>query len=141
MNHRHLFEFCLGYVFSTDSNVLRILNEFQRPINSLTFSLETTIVPMEMEAFGERDTFILSSIVNERCSVAISTDVPVQLINIQERNKKKLSKLKDRLSEIQARISEKKYIERAKVHTKERDLAQVRNRLYLYCFLLLLSFC
>lgn len=80
-----------------------------------------------MDAFSERKNLILSSIVNERCSVAISTDVPVQLIDVQDRNKKKLEKLRGHLTEMLDKISTDKYQKKAKPHIKQRDLAQVRN--------------
>lgn len=105
--------------------MLRILNEYQQPINSLTFSLETNILPMSMDDFNDRNKLILSSIVNECCSAAISTDVPVELIDIQDRNKKKLSKLQGQRDEILAKISTAKYQKKAKPHTKQRDSAQV----------------
>lgn len=80
-----------------------------------------------MEQFNERDKLILSSTVNERCSVAISTDIPVQLIDIQDRNKKKLAKLQIMLKEMLDKISTEKYRQKAKPHTKQKDLIQVRK--------------
>lgn len=115
-----------GYLFSTDSKMLEILQKFQQPINTLTFSLETNILPMKMDTFSEREKFILTSIVNERCSVAISTDVNVQLIDIQERNKKKLAKLQENLKILIDKTSTEKYVKKAKSHIKERNLSQVR---------------
>lgn len=115
-----------GYLFSTDSTMLSILNTFQRPINSLTFSLETNILPIKMDTFDERELLILSSIVNERCTVAISTDVKVTLVDIQERNRKKLAKLQEKLQEIIEKTSTSAYIRKAKPPTKHRDISQVR---------------
>lgn len=115
-----------GYLFSTDSNTIEILNKFREPINSLTFSIETNIVPMKMEHFNERCKIILSSIVNERCTIAISTDVEVQLIDIQERNRKKLVKLQENLKLWIDKTTTEKYKKKAKSFTKERDLSQVR---------------
>lgn len=78
-----------------------------------------------MDKFNERQKLILSSTVNERCSVGISTDMPVQLTNIQERNKKKLAKLEVQLKEMLDKISTEKYRRKAKPHTKQKDLIQV----------------
>lgn len=114
-----------GYLFSTDSNMLEILRKFQNPINSLTFSLETIIQPMAMDAFDDCDKLILSSIVNDRCSVAISTDIKVQLIDIQERNRKKLAKLEENLNYITTKMSSEKYKKKAKSYHKAKDLKQV----------------
>lgn len=107
--------------------MLRILNEFKRSINSLTFALETNIQPLQIDAFEQREKLVLSSIVNERCAVAISTDVEVQLIDIQERNKKKLSKLQDTLETLMNKISTEKYKKKTKPHIKQRDLNQVHH--------------
>lgn len=115
----------LGYLFTTDSDLLRILNECHHSIDMLTFSLETCIIPSEISAYPEREKLILTSIVNDKCSVGISTDVPVQLIDIQERNKKKLATLQENLMELKERISSEKYRKKTKPHRKERDLAQV----------------
>lgn len=105
--------------------MLRILNEFERSINSLTFSLATSIQPLRIDEFEEREKLILSSIVNERCVVAISTDVQVQLIDIQERNKKKLAKLQDTLQTLMDRIATDKYQKKVKPQTKQNNLNQV----------------
>lgn len=91
----------------------------------LTFSLETCIVPSDISEYPEREKIILTSIVNNKCSVGISTDIPVRLIDIQERNKKKLAKLQDNLMELNERILTEKYRKKTKPHRKERDLAQV----------------
>ncbi|XP_055315839.1 valine--tRNA ligase-like isoform X2 [Sitodiplosis mosellana] len=116
-----------SYLFSTDSKTLEILQKFQRPINSLTFSMETNILPTKMDAFLEREKLILTSILNERCTVAISTEVKVKLIDIQERNKKKLNKLQESLKFIIAKTTTDKYVKKAKPHIKERDLSQIRD--------------
>lgn len=79
-----------------------------------------------MENFNERCKIILSSIVNERCTIAISTDVEVQLIDIQERNRKKLVKLQENLKLWIDKTTTEKYKKKAKSFTKERDLSQVR---------------
>lgn len=113
----------LGYLFTTDTNLLRILGECRHSIDQLTFSLETCIIPTEMSAYQEREKLILTSIVNRDCSVGISTDVPVQLIDIQERNRKKLAKLQQNLMELNERIAKNR--KKARPHRKERDLAQV----------------
>lgn len=78
-----------------------------------------------MSTFPEREKLILTSIVNNKCSVGISTDIPVQLIDIQERNKKKRAKLQNNLMEWQKRISNEKYRKKTKPHKKEADLVQV----------------
>lgn len=80
---------------------------------------------MTMDAFDEREKLILSSTVNDRCSVAISTDVKVQLINIHERNRKKLAKLQESLQLMLDKISREKYKQKAKSYHKSRDLLQV----------------
>lgn len=103
-------------------------------MNSLTFSLETNIVPMKMDEFNEREKLILTSILNERCSIAISTDAKVQLINLEERNKGKLAKLKENLKFMIDKTTTEKYVKKTKPHMRQRDLAQVRNS-----FLLLLT--
>lgn len=105
--------------------MLNILKKFQRPINSLTFALETIIQPTSMDAFDDREKLILSSIVNDRCSVAISTDVKVQLIDIQERNRKKLAKLQESLNLLIDKTTREKYIKKAKSYQKAKDLQQV----------------
>lgn len=115
----------LGYLFTTDSNLLRILSENRHSIDQLTFSLETCIIPSELSAYAEREKLILTSIVNRNCSVGITTDVPVQLIDIQERNRKKLAKLQENLMELNDRITNEKYRKKTKPHRKEKDLAQV----------------
>lgn len=79
-----------------------------------------------MDAFSESEKLILTSIVNERCSVAISTEVNVQLIDIQERNKKKLAKLQENLKIFIDKTTTEKYVKKVKSHTKERNLSQVR---------------
>lgn len=115
----------LGHLFTTDSNLLRILNECRHSIDLLTFSLETCIVPTEMSAYSKPENLILTSIVNKKCSVGISTDIPLQLIDVHERNKKKLAKFQANLTEWKERISSEKYRKKAKPHRKENDLAQV----------------
>lgn len=122
--------FFAGYLFSTDTKTLEILQKFQQPINSLTFSLETNIVPMKMDEFTEREKLILTSILNDRCSVAIATDAKVQLINLEERNKGKLAKLKENLKFMIDKTTAEKYVKKAKPHIKQRDLSQVRNNSY-----------
>lgn len=117
----------LGYLFTTDSNLQRIFNDYRHSIDSLTFSLETCVVPSEMSAYPKQDQLILTSILNNKCSVGISTDVPVQLVDIHERNKKKLAKLQANLIELQERISSEKYRRKTKSHRKERDLHQVSS--------------
>lgn len=102
-------------------------------MNSLTFSEETNILAMKLDDYDGRNKLILSSIVNERCTVAISTDIEVQLIDIQERNKKKLTKLQLNLKGLIDKTTTEKYKKKAKPHTKERDLSQVRILLF-YCF-------
>lgn len=114
-----------GYLFSTDTKTLEILQKYKRTINALTFSLETIILPIKMDTFSEREKLILSSIVNEHSTVAISTDIKVQLIDIQERNRKKLAKLQENLKFMNDKISTEKYVKKAKPHTKQRDLLQV----------------
>lgn len=79
-----------------------------------------------MDNFDERYKLILSSIVNEHCTIAISTDVEVQLIDIQERNRKKLAKLQESLKFLIDKTTTEKYKKKAKSYTKERDLSQVR---------------
>ncbi|XP_031639875.1 valine--tRNA ligase [Contarinia nasturtii] len=116
-----------SYIFSTDAEMLKILKQFQRPINSLTFSVETSILPMEMDAFGEKEKLLLTSILNERCSIAISTDVKIQLVDIQERNKKKLAKLQENLKFMIDKISRDKYCKKATSRTKEKDSLKIRD--------------
>lgn len=124
----HLSTFDIqGYLFATDGTVLEILRKFQQPINSLTFSVETIVLPGQMAEFMEKEKFILSSIIDKCCSFGISTDVPVETVDIQERNKKKIAKLQARLDELNNKISTEKYMKKAKSHVKERDLCQVRN--------------
>lgn len=82
---------------------------------------------MKMDDFEYREKLILSSIVNERCSIGISTNVEVQLIDIQERNKKKLFKLKESLEILIKKTSTEKYHKRAKSDKKEKDLSHVRS--------------
>lgn len=82
---------------------------------------------MKFDDYNERNKLILSSIVNERCTIAISTDIEVQLIDIQERNKKKLAKLQEKLRGLIDKTTAEKYKKKAKPHTKERDLSQVRT--------------
>lgn len=110
--------------------MLKILQQFERPINVLTFSVETSFLPMEMDVFSESQKLILTSILNERCSIGISTDVKVQLIDIQERNMKKLTKLEDNLKFMINKISKEKYCKKAKAHTKERDLLKVSRNFF-----------
>lgn len=87
--------------------------------------METCIIPSEISVYSEREKLILTSIINNKCSVGITTDIPVQLIDIQERNKKKLATLHEDLMELKERISSEKYRKKAKPHRKEKDLAQV----------------
>lgn len=115
----------LGYLFTTDTNLLRILSKCHHTIDQLTFSLETCIIPSEISTYAEREKLILTSIVNKNCSVGISTDVPVQLIDIQERNKKKLAKLQENLTQLNERMLTEKYRKKTKPHRREKDLAQV----------------
>lgn len=96
----------------------------------MTFSEETNILAMKFDDYDERSKLILSSIVNERCTVAISTDIEVQLIDIQERNKKKLAKLQENLKGLIDKTTTEKYKKKAKPHTKDRDLSRVRNLLF-----------
>lgn len=114
-----------GYLFTTDSNLLRILNECHHPIDQLTFSLETCVIPSEMSVFADREKFILTSIINQNCSVGISTDVPVQLVDIQERNRKKLAKLQENLAQLNERMSTEKYRKKTKPHRRKTDFDQV----------------
>lgn len=78
-----------------------------------------------MSVYAEREKLILTSIVNQNCSVGISTDIPVQLIDIQERNRKKLAKLQENLTQLNERMSSEKYRKKTKAHRREKDLAQV----------------
>lgn len=78
-----------------------------------------------MEEFEKRELLILDSIVNERCSVAISTEVKVQLIDIHERKKKKLVKLQEKLKLLIEKTSTEKYKKKTKQHWKEKDISEV----------------
>lgn len=82
---------------------------------------------MKIDDFDEQNKLILSSIVNERCTVAISTDSEVQLVDIQERNKKKLAKLHENLHLLMEKTTAEKYIKKTKPRIKERDSSQVRQ--------------
>lgn len=134
-SHFCLFSFhSLGYLFTTDSNLLRIFNECHHPIDQLTFSLDTCVIPSEMSVYAEREKLILTSIINQNCSVGISTDVPVQLIDIQERNRKKLAKLQEHLTQLNERMSSEKYRKKTKPHRKKIDLDQVCVLVYHYAW-------
>lgn len=89
--------------------------------------METHIVPSEISVYPEREKLILTSIVNDKCTVGISTDLAVQLIDIQERNRKKVAKLQENLIKLQERMSNEKYRKKTKPHRIEKDLAEVRQ--------------
>lgn len=86
---------------------------------------------MKMNEFTEPERLILTSILNERCSVAISTDKKVQLIDLDERNKKKLTKLKENLKSMIDYTTSEKYVKKTKPPKKERDLTKVRSYIFL----------
>lgn len=115
----------LDYLFSTDSNMLKSLNEFKNVINTLTFSCDTIILPTSIQQYDHSHKLLVSSIINPLCTFGVSTEVEVQLVNIQQRNRNKLQQLQVDLKNIDDKLATEKYQQNTSQRTKTKDLTKV----------------
>lgn len=105
--------------------MLESLNQFKNVINTLTFSCDTIILPISIQQYDNSHKLLVSSIINPLCTFGVSTDVEVQLVDVQQRNRKKLQQLQVDLKNIDDKLATEKYQQNTSQRTKTKDLTKV----------------
>lgn len=105
--------------------MIKTLKKFKDVINTLTFSVETSVHEIPINEFEHQEKIILNSMVNKSCTFGISTDVDVQIIDVHERNRKKLHRLELELKQLNDKMSSERYKRKTKPFRVANDLSKV----------------
>lgn len=80
---------------------------------------------MSIQQYDHSRKLVVNSVINPLCTFGVSTDVEVQLVDVQQRNNKKLQQLQVDLNNFNDKLATEKYQQNTSHRTKTKDLAKV----------------